>query len=71
MPSSTCVVVFTSVNNTLGAAGRGGGGGAALRLLLVSGVDVLMSGESEREEIVLRSGVEADVIPFFLIGLRS
>lgn len=67
---STCVCDFTSVNNALGAAGRGGGGGAALRLLLVSGVDVFMSGESEGDEIVLRLGVEAEVIPFFLIGLR-
>lgn len=70
MPS-TCASDFTSVNNAFGAAGRGGGGGAALRLLLLSGVDVFISGESpDRDETVLRFGVEAEIVSFFLIGLR-
>lgn len=64
---------FPSVNKVLGAAGRGGGGGAALRLVL-SGVEVLMLpflGESsEFAESKLKSGVEAEMMPSFFIGLK-
>lgn len=60
------------VNNALGIAGRLGGGGAALRLLLWSGVEVLMllvpCALSNLGEI-LKSGVEAEM-PSFFIGLK-
>ena len=65
---------FPLLNKALGAAGRrGGGGGAALRLVL-SGVEVLMLpflGESsELAESKLKSGVEAEMMPSFFIGLK-
>ena len=65
---------FPSVNKALGATGRGGGGGAALRLVLTSGVEVLMlppPGESsDLAESKLKSGVEAEMMPSFFIGLK-
>ena len=54
--------VLFSPNKAFGTAGRGGGGGAVLRLILFSGVEVLMSlvpGEISDLEEKLKSGVEA------------
>lgn len=54
--------VLLSLNKAFGKAGRGGGGGAVLRLILFSGVEVLMSsvpGEVSDLEEKLKSGVEA------------
>ena len=65
---------FPLVNKALGATGRGGGGGAALRLVLASGVEVLMlplpDVSSDLAESKLKSGVEAEMMPSFFIGLK-